>query len=428
MTRFKRPTTLVFGALLAWQAQAADVSPAPLLPQDVLRIVEGTNPELAAAEARADAESARILSAYSLDRPRIGLMRENNMNDMQLAMGPMTSWSLTQEIMFPAKYFAMGSAQSSRAEAAEEERKDKRLEIRQRTLSAYFGLYAARRIVDLLAAQRETLREISRVAEARRATGAVPQQDEMKAHVEQTRIENEIILQEQETVEREAMLRALLNDGALQEIRTPAKELAIPRLTYSGSLRALAKRAVTGSRAVRAGEAMLSEARSEKTLAWLGFTPDFMLSYRKAFDNAPGNAYAFSIEATIPLWFLTKEIPEVRAARARSAAAEANLERMKRESESEANTLSSKVEAYSKLLRIYETSLIPQSLSALNSSRAAYSAGQTSFGELLDSERVLYANRIEYYRALSEYVDALTGLERVLGESISDLPFTGRGK
>jgi outer membrane protein TolC len=394
-----------------------------LTPQAALQLAQEKNPEISAAHARAEAESAMVWSSSWLDSPRIGFMREQNLNNMQLEMGPMAFWSVSQEVKFPLKYFVSGSAQKSRADASKHEADDKSLEIRQRVLTAYYNVYSARRIEALLQAQRETLREIARAAEARRATGAVPQQDEMKAHVEQTRIENEILLQGQETSEMEAMLRSLLNVDPNDEIRIIEKDLPSPKLSLSSVKEAKAQVPHGASRLVLAGESMLSQARSESALAWLGFAPDFMLSYRQAFVNAPPNAYAFSIEATIPLWFFAKEIPEVRAARARAAEAEANLTRMKRETEAETRSLSTRVESYSKLIQIYETSLIPQSISMLNSSRAAYSAGRTTFVELLDSERSLYANRIAYFQTLTKYVESLTRLERVLGTSISDLPF-----
>ena len=63
------------------------------------------NPEIAASSARLEADRATIRSQYWLENPKIGFMRERNLNFMQQQMGPMTSWSVSQEIKFPAKYF-----------------------------------------------------------------------------------------------------------------------------------------------------------------------------------------------------------------------------------------------------------------------------------------------------------------------------------
>ncbi|MBK9039221.1 MAG: TolC family protein [Bdellovibrionales bacterium] len=152
-----------------------------LTPLEVLKNVYASNPELASSQARANAEDAAISSKYSLSNPRVGLMRETNMTAEQRVMGDMQSWTLSQEVMFPTNYFSMGSMQSSNAEAGKEEFLDKKLEIRQKALSLYSDYYSAKKISSLLEAQKETLREIARIVESRRATGAVPQQDEMKA-------------------------------------------------------------------------------------------------------------------------------------------------------------------------------------------------------------------------------------------------------
>jgi len=424
-----RFATILSVALIASQALAVSAPSVPstllMTPEAVLRRMEERNPELASARARADAESALVWSASWLDSPRIGLMREQNLTNMQVTSGPMSLWSVSQEIKFPLKYVASGMAQASRAEASRLESQDKELELRQRALTAYFNYYSASRISALLAAQREALREIARAAEARRATGSVPQQDEMKAHVEQTRIENEILLQEQEVVELESQLRKILNLDPAEELTLPDAELPVPKAGRTESVASVISRSRSGSKAIQASQAQLGQARSEGQLAALSFAPDFMLSYRRAYVNSPPDAFAVGIEATIPLWFFAKQIPEVRAANARTSEAEHRLESLSRETEADARTLSTRVESYSKLLSIYETSLIPQSINMLNSSRAAYSAGRTTFIELLDSERSLYSNRIAYYQNLAKFIESLTRLERVLGSSISNLPFIG---
>lgn len=395
-----------------------------LTPTEVLTEIYTKNPEIAVAQAKARAENSLIASKYFLTNPRVGLMRESNMTAEQKQMGDMQSWTFTQEIMFPTKYFSMGLMQSSRAEAMNEEFLDKKLEVRQKALTLYYNFYAASRIAALLEAQRETLREIARIAETRRATGAVPQQDEMKAHVEQTKIENEMLLQTQEVVEVQALLTALLNRDQDTKFSLPMDDLKVPKI--SSIFEKTKAPDLTNSKMISAQKAWLSEASSAKTLAKMGYLPDFMISYRKPYgNNTSENAYSLSLEMSIPLWFFTKQISEVSAASAKMFEAEKQLEQIKRQTQAESKNLSNKMETLAKLLKIYETALIPQSTSALNSSRAAYSAGRVGFQELLDSERSLYSVRIEYYKNLAKYVETLTALERTLGQVISDLPMEG---
>ena len=96
--------------LLAHLLQPAQAEEQALTLEKALSQAMGTNPEIGASAARADAEHSAIRSQYWLDNPKMGLMRENNLNFMEQQMGPMTLWSVSQEVKFPAKYFRNWSA------------------------------------------------------------------------------------------------------------------------------------------------------------------------------------------------------------------------------------------------------------------------------------------------------------------------------
>ena len=263
--------------------------------QQALAEAISTNPELAATQARASAEHSAIRAQYSPDNLKIGIMREKNMNFMEQEMGPMNSWSISQEFKFPTKYLLMGSAQKHRADASDHSVIEKQLEVRSQLISTYYSLYAADRIIGLFQAQKETLRQVARIAESRYATGAVSQQDQMKAHVEQAKIENEILVATQERESMSAMLNAILNREATDEIRLPPTDLSIP--TLSSSAEAALHGVSKTSQRIRASALNVSEALTNQSLSKWNYAPDFMLSYRKPYLSAPIDAYAFSIEA-----------------------------------------------------------------------------------------------------------------------------------
>lgn len=381
------------------------------------------NPELGVHSARSNAEHSAIRAQYWLDNPKLGIMNENNMNFMQQQMGPMTSWVISQEIKFPMKYILLGSAQKSRAAGSTELLEAKKLEIRQKLITNYYNLYTTDRIIELLSSQRETLREVARAAELRHATGAVPQQDEMKAHVEQTRIENELILAQEERETTESRLNSILAQDVFTEIKISNQDTLIPELNVD--LEDIPKHANTHSREIKYEHFLVEEATSRKTLAHLSYAPNLMITYQRAFSNSLENAYSFGIELSIPLWFFTNQTSEIRQASARQIESEKNLEVASRELNSEIRSLIIKIRSRGDLLKIFQTSLIPQATSTMNSSRAAYLAGRTSFFEFLDSERLLYETRISYYRNLGQYVEILTKLEWKAGISLSTLPFEG---
>lgn len=392
-----------------------------LTPTEVVRMVYSSNPEIAASKAQAQAEKELISSQYSLASPMIGFMKETDMSLMQMQDGPMKTWSVSQEFMFPTKYFSRGKIQKAKASRTMHLHMFKVLEVRAIALSAYFRFYSARRISRLLEAQRETLREIARIAEAKRAAGKVPQQDEMKAHVELTKIENQILLQAQDEAEAGFTLNAALNRPIEAEVYLPDTDFTAKDIKVSKDFENIS---IATSHHLRGFSSTVEEAGFQKGLAKMAYLPDFQLSYRQVFGgNHPSSGKAIGIDMTVPLWFFSKENSELSSAVSKEVAARRELESHKRSSELMIETLKSKVKTLSKLLEIYETSLIPQATSSLNSSRSAYSTGRVGFQELLDAERTLYTTRIEYYENFAKLVEVVTGLEREAGVSISSLPF-----
>ncbi len=376
-----------------------------------------TNPEIGAFEAKADSENANINPQYFLDNPRLSLMRENKMYTPM----SMNTWGITQDIKFPIKYYLMGSAQSSRAESAVHLLAAKKLEIRRKVINAYYVLYAAHKTLALLEAQKKTLIEVARSAERRYSTGLASQQDEMKAHVEQTKLEVDILTLKEENDAAQASLNALLNQDTTQKIDFDANELIIPKLTVDKDrISALAK---DQSKQLKSTLALYEEATKRKQLAGWNFVPDFAISYKKAWTGASSDNYVVGVDVSIPIWFFIKQTGEYKSAKSQEREAQMNVEKYSLELNSQIRSLLTKVRSHEKILQIYNTSLIPQATGTLNSSRSAYQAGKVNFLELLDTERSLYGVQIAYYQALIQYIDFLTQIEEVSGVSLSTLPF-----
>lgn len=406
---------VVFGTSSMVKAQDA------LTPEEVVKAVYHQNPEIGASKAQAQTERELISSQYSLSSPMIGFMQETDMSLMQLEDGPMKTWSMSQEFLFPTKYFSRGRIQQAKASRTMHLYMFKTLEVRAQALTAYFRFYSTKKVLGLLEAQRETLREIARIAETKRAAGTVPQQDEMKAHVELTKIENQILLQAQEETEARFALNATLNRPVDTLVKLPSADFTAKEIKLDTSFETVD---ISTSHQLRGFNSTVTEAGLQKGLAKMGYLPDFRLSYQQVFGgNHPSSGRAIGIEMTIPLWFLSKENSEISAAVSQELAARRELESHRRTTEAMLQTLKSKVKTLFKLHEIYETALIPQATSSLNSSRSAYSTGRVGFQELLDAERTLYSTRIEYYENFSQLVEAITGLEREAGVSVSSLPF-----
>lgn len=401
------------------QAAASEI----LTLEQALVIALSENPDIASTQAMAQAERSLIRSQSWLDNPRIGFMRENDLNFMEQEMGPMNFWTVSQEIAFPVKYVLQGRAQSYKASVAEQEASAKRLEVRRQVISGYYNLFATHRVIDLYTALRDTLEQVARSAETRYASGTAPQQDEMKAHVEQTKLESDLILARKDLRTMESSFNAILDRKSNSIIELPKEDLPVPKLTVPfEDLPALASQ---HARALRRARYRVEEADVRRKLAKWGYAPDFSLNFRKAYTAAPSDNYAFGVELSIPLWFFMKQTSEVTSMSSIAVSAEREQEKAARSVDSDLNALGVKVNTQADLLKIYGSSLIPQATTTLNSSRAAYQAGRISLLEYLDSVRSLYTVRMSYYQALAQYAENLSQLEEIVGTSLSTLPFPG---
>ena len=78
-----------------------------------------------------------------------------------------------------------------------------------------------------------------------------------------------------------------------------------------------------------------------------------------------------------------------------------------------------RVKAAEQRASLLRTTILPQSQQTLEVSRVAYQADRVEFLALLENERTLLNAQLEYYRALSDFDQALADLERAIGSEIS---------
>src|SRR3990167_7281651 len=398
---------------------AADV----LILDRAIEIAIGNNPEIAAAKGRVDAEHSMVISQGWPEAPMAGWMKEEKLNFMEVNNGPMNFWLVSQKVEFPLELIYKSSSQRQRAFASEQELLTTKWDVRRQVVTSYYNLYSLEKTLTLLNALREIFRDMARIVEARRGTGQAPQQDEMKIHVEQTKLENDLILTEQEHAVALAQLNAAMNMDADAKVVLPSGEIKTPQTNCNlGELR---DTELSETPEIKRAKFLSEAANFSKESAKWKLGPTTLFSFRKPFTNDEPGAYGLNVEISIPLWFLMKEIPEINAATSLAIEADSKLTRALRSTQVDFVALSTKVQTTSKLLTIYETALIPQTSTTFKSSRAAYQAGQINFIELLDSERSYYASQITFYQLLTQYVEVLSRLEQLLGRTLSTIPTGG---
>lgn len=364
------------------------------------------HPSVESATLYEQAESKKIKAQYFPENPMIGVMKDNQMK----------SWTLSQNIEFPSKYYYRAEAQKNRSQAAAEDLKWQKLDIRSKIISATYTYQAENKNLIFLKAQRDLLREIARIAENRRSTGAITAQDEMKAHLEQSKIENDILDGELLVTSAEENLKQLMGIEDTIQIEE------LPRPTLKKSLSELKMISTNSAPILAISHRQVDEANALKNIATSSFLPDFNISLQKSMEKGVDDK-SIAIELKLPIWFLAKETSEYSSASANKAIAQQKVILASRELQFLKQSLIRKIESKNQILKLYETTLLPQSQSALNSSRAAYTSGRVNFIELLDTERTTYQLKTAYYREMKELSETIAEFEKNFATSISSLPW-----
>lgn len=374
------------------------------------------NPKLLASKKMTEAEKSLVGSKTTLDDPMVGVTTLNRNARTQYA-------TITQKIRFPVKYYLQGKAQVSKADSKQAHVEMEKLGIRQQVASLYYSIYSIQKITGLTRANIQAVKEFARVAEKKYAAGKSTQSESMKAHFELTQLELDLIRLNQEEEALQDELQAVVNDNDLKRLSLQKKHLDIPEFKedkISNSLSDLNTTLKKHSPKLKKELHLLREAESKSALSNWEFAPDFQLQYQQRISGEPVESKIYSIGITIPLWFWKKS-SEASAASSYRVAQEYKVIHTSQKLISEVKNLKGKVRSGAKILKIYQTSLIPQARGAYNSTRAAYRANKTSLLNLLDSERSLYRAQEGFYQSLRLYVKNITQLESQLGFAVSSL-------
>ena len=399
-------------AFYPWASFAKEVSSL----EEILRIAYLKNSSIKAGRFNYDAEKWLIISKATPDNPMIGVSTLDRNIQTRYA-------TITQKVRFPTKYVLQAKAQKSRANSYKTKLESNKLRVRQEVISLYYSIYSTQKIIHLAQANKRAVKDFARVAEKKYAAGRSPQGDSMKAHLELTRIELDLIGLKQEEDALQERLKAVVNVQDFKKVHLLNLKIKTPQFRPNPILesqRELALMLKSTSPKVKTELHLLKEAEFKSSLSKWEYAPDFQFQYQQAIAGAPKDSKIYSMAMTIPLWFWKKS-SEAQVASSKRMAQESRVEETLQRLVAKLRGLKGKVETGVKTLNIYETSLIPQAQGAYHSTHGAYRANKTSFLDLLDSERSLYQVKTGFYKSLRQYVGYLTELETQLGFNVSNL-------
>jgi len=150
--------------------------------------------------------------------------------------------------------------------------------------------------------------------------------------------------------------------------------------------------------------------------------PDFFVGFQyvEIGDGTTSNpddgqdAWMIPIKVTIPLW-QNRIGSAVREARSNLKASEAQLKESINLSEYELKNAYFQFVSQRQIAELYKNAYLPQSDLILQSRQAGYESAKVSVVDLIESERMYFETRINYYQILAGALKSYAEIERLIG-------------
>jgi len=375
------------------------------------------NPEILAAKRSSDAAGARIWQAAALNDPVLEFEYDKITADRMLTGDPMKTLAVSQEIPFPTKLYLRAKIASKLAKMAYENYKARQISVLSQVKSSYSELALIYKSIEIEKENKGILAQFTNAATTRYSTDQGTQADALKAQIELAKIDNQLILLEQQRLSKQARINVLINKDPKDEFGIPASERPI---SFTRPLEEFYTLAKQNNPELKAYRYAIEKGKAAYSLSINEFMPDFMVKYKQMVRKGDfeEGSWAGMVGVTIPLWFFQKQAFGVKEMKS-------ELDMIKAEYKAKENMVLfdvrdsyARVEANKKLVELYETAFIPQADEAVKASLKGYQSGKSDFLTLLDSQRMLIEFKLDHYKAILELRLALADLERSIGSDI----------
>jgi len=381
------------------------------------------NPEILAAKKKLEVFKEKIPQAFALEDPMLGFGIINLPTNFSFRDEDMTmkEISISQKLPFPGKRPLMREMAEKEAEAVFNEIQGKVHQIIKDVKTAYYDLSHIHRTTEVTQRNKNILENFAKIAEAQYAVGMGIQQDVLKAHVEVSKMVDELIMLGQRKRALEAKLIALLNRPPETQVGVP-EEVIFRKFPFTTE--ELQKMALEMNPTLKGMKKMIESKEKAYALAKREYYPDF--NFRFAYgqrDNGPEmkrrDTLTGMMEINIPIFYKSKQDRKVAETKADILNWEAQYQAMKNEILFMITDMGSMIQRGERQLELYKTGIIPQASLQINSAMSAYRVNKADFMTLLDSQMTLYKYELEYHQALTEYEKNVAGLGAAIGKRFS---------
>jgi len=407
---------------ISWAEETSSSNPIGANVQELLNWADANNPELAAMRYETDAASERIAPAGALPDPLLrvefqdfaGRDAPDGFNPFP-GKGNGTKYTLMQSIPLWGKRDLRMEVATAQLEQFKGRRLISVAETHARIKTAYAQYYQSVGLKKLNEDILTLLGDLESVTRVRYASGLVPQQDAIRAQVEKTTLQSEIIGLETEQQQAKARLNAILGRTQDAPVSTSPELRRLPVEKLDRAM--LHEKVVRNNPLLTTQTAQISAADANKRLIEKNRYPDLTLGIAPTQRGGNISSWEAMVEVNIPIRFDTRRSQESEATAMLDAAKERrNGVENQVIGELQENLVA--FEAAEKQGRLITYTLLPQAELTFRSALAGYENGKVDFATLLDAQRAIRLARQSQIKMRVEQVTRLAEIERMIGEDL----------
>lgn len=421
-TAMKRPplfAPLLALLLSALAAQAAEPQPGASV-ESLLAIARAGSPDLRMVRREAEAARERIEPAGALPDPMLRIELENitrngsqgaNLSPSQVGD---TKYTLLQPLPFWGKRDLKREVANAEATQAEGRAADTWAEVAARIKGLYAQYWLTGQSLQLTRENIELTRRLEQIAQVRYAGGLAAQQDAIRAQLEHSAMDAELVGMESEFHHLMVFLNAMLARPAGAPLAEPGALRAIPA-RLDGT--ALNERLLANNPQLAIESARVGGAGKSRDLAYRNRYPDFTVGVAPMQVGNRVDAWSLMLEMNLPLQQGARRSQERESERLLEAAS-ARQEALAHRLQGDLNAALSNLDAARSTEQISRSRLLPQAELTFKSALAGYENGKVDFATLLDAQRQIRNAKLALLRAQANQQLRLAEIERLLGEDL----------
>jgi cobalt-zinc-cadmium efflux system outer membrane protein len=377
------------------------------------------NPELVALRAQLGVTRERPAQERSLAPPMLETtIWQWPINTLNPANTNMYMFMATQELPGRGKRALRAAVAEKDVALAQNDIDTRARHVFDEVKQAYAELFVSRKAIEIHLANVDILRQFADISQAKYTTGRISQQDVLKSVVEVSRLHADIIMLDQQAQIATAKLNTLLDrptDGPIGPLGEPYEQTLLPPIEV------LQRQALEGQPQIQGARLAVERAEAALAVARRDHKPDF--SVQAGYLVMPQQTDAVLVRGAITWpdapWSRGRIDARVREMSADVEAATARQKSMENALRFAVQEAYVRVKAAEQRAELLKTTILPQSQQTLDVSRVAYQNDRVEFLALLENERTLLSAQLEYFRALSDFDQALADLERAVGTETS---------